>query len=87
MVGSAALMRRCYNEALHSVSQRKAFGSTLIATPLMLAVMADMALEVEAAMALSLHVARTFDNDGNKVRGSFRYVQASLHLGCRRLVG
>lgn len=63
-------MRRCYSEALHSVSRRKAFGSTLIDTPLMMAVMSDLALEAEAAMALSLHVARTFEDDGNKVRSS-----------------
>eukprot|EP00045_Choanoeca_perplexa_P010054 m.100557 g.100557 ORF g.100557 m.100557 type:complete len:381 (+) comp15131_c0_seq4:214-1356(+) len=83
MVGSAGLMRRSYTEALHSVSQRKAFGTTLIDTPLMMAVMADMALEAEASMALGLHVARTFDSDGNKALGRIATAIGKYHI-CKR---
>ena len=62
MVGSAAIMRQAVVQALHHTSQRKAFGKLLIEQPLMRNVLADLVLETEAAVALSMRVARAVDS-------------------------
>jgi putative acyl-CoA dehydrogenase len=59
--GSAASMRRALSEALHHAAHRSAFGKRLIDQPLMRNVLADLCLEVEAATALALRLARGFD--------------------------
>lgn len=61
MIGSSALMRQALVQALHHTRQRKAFGKLLIDQPLMRNVLADLALESEAAVALTLRVARAID--------------------------
>ncbi|HEY2462691.1 MAG TPA: isovaleryl-CoA dehydrogenase [Steroidobacteraceae bacterium] len=61
--GSAGMMRQALVQALHHAQHRKAFGSLLIEQPLMRSVLVDMALESEAACALSLRLARAFDSD------------------------
>ena len=61
--GSAGMMRQAVVQALHHAHHRKAFGSLLIEQPLMRSVLADMALESEAACALSLRLARAFDSE------------------------
>ena len=60
-LGTSALMRQALSIALNHTSQRKAFGKALIDQPLMHNVLADLALESEAATALSLRLARSFD--------------------------
>jgi putative acyl-CoA dehydrogenase len=60
-LGTAALMRQAVSLALHHTAQRRAFGKPLIEQPLMRNVLADMALESEAALALALRVARAVD--------------------------
>jgi putative acyl-CoA dehydrogenase len=62
MIGSAAGMRMAVSQALHHCRQRKAFGALLIDQPLMRNVLADLALESEAAAALSMRFARAMDN-------------------------
>ncbi len=57
-LGTSGLMRQALSLALHHTSQRQAFGKALIDQPLMRNVLADLALESEAAMALSLRLAR-----------------------------
>ncbi len=61
--GSAGMMRQAVVQALHHAHHREAFGSLLIEQPLMRSVLVDMALESEAACALSLRLARAFDSD------------------------
>jgi putative acyl-CoA dehydrogenase len=61
--GSAGMMRQAAVQALHHARHRKVFGSFLIDQPLMRAVLADMAIESEAATALSLRLARAFDSE------------------------
>ncbi len=61
MIGSAATMRAALSEALHHTAQRRAFGRLLSEQPLMCNVLADLALESEAALALTLRVARAID--------------------------
>ncbi|HEV8688751.1 MAG TPA: isovaleryl-CoA dehydrogenase [Ideonella sp.] len=60
-LGPAGLMRQALSLAIHHTAQRQAFGKALIEQPLMKNVLADMALESEAATALALRVARTVD--------------------------
>ena len=60
-LGTSALMRQALSLAVHHCRQRKAFGKTLIDQPLMRNVLADLALESEAATALALRLARAFD--------------------------
>ncbi len=60
-LGTSALMRQALSIALNHTTQRKAFGKALIEQPLMQNVLADLALESEAATALALRLARSFD--------------------------
>ena len=69
MVGSSAGMRRAAAEAIDHCSQRRAFGAKLVDQPIMRAVLADLALESEAALALTLRLARALDGgEGALVR-------------------
>jgi len=65
MAGSAALMRQAVAQATHHAAHRAAFGRALIDQPLMQNVLADLAIESEAATALTLRVARACDNAAN----------------------
>ncbi len=60
-LGTSGLMRQALSIALNHTTQRKAFGKFLIDQPLMKNVLADLALESEAATALALRLARCFD--------------------------
>jgi putative acyl-CoA dehydrogenase len=57
----AGLMRAALGEALWWCAGRRAFGRPLIEQPLMASVLADLALEVESALARGLRVAQAFD--------------------------
>jgi len=61
MLGSAAQMRMALAQALHHCRYRQAFGKALIDQPLMGNVLADLAIESEAALVLALRVARAVD--------------------------
>jgi putative acyl-CoA dehydrogenase len=60
-IGSAGLMRQALSQALWHASQRSAFGRLLCEQPLMQNVLADLALEAEAATALALRLARAYE--------------------------
>jgi putative acyl-CoA dehydrogenase len=60
-LGTAGLMRQALSLALHHSAQRQAFGKRLIEQPLMKNVLADLALESEAATALALRLAVAVD--------------------------
>ncbi|MDO9149071.1 MAG: isovaleryl-CoA dehydrogenase [Hydrogenophaga sp.] len=60
-LGTSGLMRQALSIALNHTTQRSAFGKKLIDQPLMKNVLADLALESEAATALALRLARSFD--------------------------
>ncbi|MCM2561051.1 acyl-CoA dehydrogenase family protein [Lutimaribacter sp. EGI FJ00015] len=68
----AGLMRAALDEAYWWVSGRAAFQRRLIDQPLMRAVMADLALEVEAATALAFGAARAFDGTSEADRAFAR---------------
>ena len=61
VVGSAALMRQAVAQATHHAAHRSAFGRRLADQPLMTNVLADLAVESEAATTLAMRVAGAFD--------------------------
>jgi putative acyl-CoA dehydrogenase len=60
-IGSAGLIRQAIAQAIHHASYRVAFQKKLIDQPLMANVLADLALESEAATALTMRLARAYD--------------------------
>jgi putative acyl-CoA dehydrogenase len=64
-LGTSGLMRQALSIALDHTAQRSAFGKKLIEQPLMRNVLADLALESEAATALAIRLARAFDKPGD----------------------
>ena len=65
-LGTSGLMRQALAIALDHTAQREAFGKRLITQPAMCNVLADLALEAEAATALAIRVARAFDRPGDE---------------------
>ncbi|UER54766.1 DNA alkylation response protein [Kineosporiaceae bacterium SCSIO 59966] len=70
--GAAAGMRQSVAEALWHVRHRAAFGAHLVDQPAMTAVVADLALESEAATATALRLARAHDADASEAEVAFR---------------
>ena len=60
-LAAAGLMRQALVQAAHHAQYRRAFGARLIEQPLMRNVLADLALEAEAALLLTLRIARAYD--------------------------
>ncbi len=69
---SAGLMHQCVAQAIHHARQRKAFGRLLVDQPLMRNVLADLALECEAHIALVMRLARAFDAQEDEAESSLR---------------
>ncbi len=63
VMAQAALMRQALVQALHHARHRRAFGKLLIDQPLMRNVLADLAIESEAATLLLMRLARAFDEN------------------------
>ncbi len=68
VIGSASGMRRGVAEAVHHARHRSAFGARLSEQPLMVNVLADLAVESEAATASALRLARAYDEDDKPLR-------------------
>ena len=64
-LGTSGLMRQALSLALNHTAQRSAFGKLLIEQALMRNVLADLAIESEAACALSIRLARSFDHQSD----------------------
>lgn len=60
-VGSAGLMRQSLTLALQHTTTRNAFGTSIADRPMMRNVLADMAVEVEAATLFALRIAKATD--------------------------
>lgn len=69
VLGSAALLRQAVVQAAHHIQHRQAFGQALASQPLMRQVLADMALESEAATAWALRLARAVDQRDDALDG------------------
>ncbi|MBT2301900.1 acyl-CoA dehydrogenase family protein [Variovorax paradoxus] len=61
VLAPAGFMRKGLSEAMHHASHRQAFGKRLVDQPLMRNVLADLALESEAATAFAMRIGRSFD--------------------------
>ncbi|MEU0068328.1 acyl-CoA dehydrogenase family protein [Streptomyces sp. NPDC006332] len=72
VLGSAGLMRQAVAQAVHHCTYREAFGDTLADQPLMRNVLADLALESEAATTLALRLAAAYDDGGEQERALLR---------------
>ena len=60
-LSSAGLMRQALSQAIHHCAHRRAFQRALVDQPIMQGVLADLALEAEAAMALAMRCAAAVD--------------------------
>jgi putative acyl-CoA dehydrogenase len=84
MLGSAGLMRMALARAIHHCRHRRVFGKLLVDQPLMRNVLADLALEAEAALALSMRVARAVDTasyddtDGSGREAAFARIATAI---------
>lgn len=86
-VGSTAMLRQALVQCIAYTRQRKAFGKHLAEQPLMRAVLADLALETEAAMQLSFHLAHCYDaDDALSVAWKRIMTPASKFWICKRAV-
>jgi putative acyl-CoA dehydrogenase len=72
VLGSAGLMRQAVAQAVHHCTYREAFGGRLLDKPLMRNVLADLALESEAATTLALRLAAAYDDGGEQERALLR---------------
>ena len=84
VVGAAAIMRQALAQAIHHCAHRSAFGRRLIEQPLMRAVLADLALESEAATVLMMRLARAYDRRDEE--GPFRRIATAVakYWVCKR---
>ncbi|MFF3511429.1 acyl-CoA dehydrogenase family protein [Streptomyces sp. NPDC002573] len=72
VLGSTALMRQALVQAIHHCDYREAFGGRLVDKPLMRNVLADLALESEAATTLALRLAAAYDDGSEQERALLR---------------
>tara|TARA_B100001057_G_scaffold481134_1_gene554809 strand:+ start:194 stop:1843 length:1650 start_codon:yes stop_codon:yes gene_type:complete len=77
-MSSAGIMRQALVQALHHTSHRSAFQKRLIQQPLMQNVLADMAVEVEAALALGLRIARAMDNANDSAEAALARIGTAV---------
>ncbi|MDQ8044328.1 MAG: acyl-CoA dehydrogenase family protein [Solirubrobacteraceae bacterium] len=82
LLGAAFSMRRGTAEAIHHTQHRSAFGALLVDQPAMRNVLADLAIESEAATATALRVARAYDDDDPAFRRFATAVMKYWH--CKR---
>lgn len=87
-LGSATSMRTGLTQAVHHAQHRKAFGAYLIDQPLMRNVLADMAVEAEAATILAMRMAGATDRAvrGDERESLFRRIglAAAKYWVCKR---
>jgi putative acyl-CoA dehydrogenase len=89
VLGSASLMRRALAEAAWHVTHRSAFGGPLADKPLMQNVVADLAVESEAATALALRLAACVDDLADPHEAALRRIGLPLakFWVCKRTPG
>jgi len=88
VIAGAAGMRVGLVQAVHHATHRQAFGDYLVDTPLMRNVLADLALESEAATTLAMRLAGATDNAfaGDEQEAAFRRLglAVSKYWVCKR---
>ncbi|MDO8287927.1 MAG: isovaleryl-CoA dehydrogenase [Parvibaculum sp.] len=86
-VATAGMMRAAVANAIHHCSYRTVFQKKLIDQPLMMNVLADLAIENEAAAALSFRVARAFDKAaGDEAEAAYKRIMTPVakYWVCKR---
>jgi putative acyl-CoA dehydrogenase len=80
VIGSAAGMRQALSQAIHHTRHRDAFGGPLVDKPAMRNVLADLAIESEAATALGLRLAGAVDRAarGDESEQTFRRLATAV---------
>jgi putative acyl-CoA dehydrogenase len=86
VIGSAGMIRQGVVQAIHCARHRRAFGKPLVEQPLMQNVLADMALESEAATHLMLRLARAFEQSDTPLQRAFQRIvtPAAKFWVCKR---
>ncbi|HEX2531201.1 MAG TPA: isovaleryl-CoA dehydrogenase, partial [Burkholderiaceae bacterium] len=86
VIGSAGLMRHALVQAIHYARHRSAFGKRLAEQPLMRNVLADLALESEAATLLMLRLARAVERQQEPLERAWRRIvtPAAKFWVCKR---
>ncbi|MDH3700164.1 MAG: acyl-CoA dehydrogenase family protein [Alphaproteobacteria bacterium] len=78
-LSAAAVMRQAVVQALHHAAHRNAFGARLVDQPLMRNVLADLALESEAATVMAMRLARGFDDAAkDETAGTFARLATAI---------
>jgi putative acyl-CoA dehydrogenase len=88
VIGSASLMRQAVAQATHHTAHRRAFGKLLSEQPLMVNVLADLALESEATTILMMRLAGAFDRAEDPTEASFRRIGVAIakFWTCKRAI-
>ncbi|HEV2034330.1 MAG TPA: isovaleryl-CoA dehydrogenase [Candidatus Dormibacteraeota bacterium] len=88
IIGSASLMRQAVAQATHHTAHRSAFGRLLSEQPLMVNVLADLAVESEATTVLMMRLAGAFDRTSNPAESHFRRLAlaVSKYWTCKRAI-
>ena len=86
VLGSASGMRQAVAQATHHAAHRKSFGADLIDHPLMRNVLADLAIESEAATLLGLRLAAAVEDVGDPQQRAFRRLATAVgkYYVCKR---
>jgi len=88
IIGSASLMRQAVAQATHHAAHRSAFGRLLSEQPLMLNVLADLAVESEATTILMMRLAGALDRAADSAEAHFRRLAlaVSKYWTCKRAI-
>jgi putative acyl-CoA dehydrogenase len=76
IAGTLGIMRMALAQAVHHTAGRRAFQKTLLDQPAMASVIADLAIEYEAAVVLVMRIARAFDGETDSERAFARLAVA-----------
>jgi putative acyl-CoA dehydrogenase len=89
IIGSASLMRQAVAQATHHTAHRSAFGRLLSEQPLMINVLADLAIESEATTILMMRLAGALDRSADTAESHFRRLAlaVSKYWTCKRAIG
>lgn len=86
ILGSTGIMRKALSEALWHTAHRSAFGARLVDQPAMTNVLADLALESEAATLVGLRLATTVDRPDDAAEQALRRLGLAIekYWVCKR---
>ena len=88
VIGSASLMRQAVAQATHHTAHRRAFGKLLSDQPLMVNVLADLAVESEATTILMMRLAGAFDRAADPAEALFKRIGVAIakFWTCKRAI-